>query len=68
MHLTVGVWLLFAALLFVIEPLTIRRTVRQRFTTAPEATLARMLWMHRFMLAFSLLAILAAIGGGHGLF
>lgn len=68
MHLMVGVWLLFAALLFVIEPLIIRRTVHRRFTTAPEATLTRMLWMHRVMLALSLLAIFAAIGGSHGLF
>lgn len=68
MQLMVGVWLLFAALLFVIEPLIIRRTVHQRFTLAPQATLTRILWMHRVMLALSLLAIFAAIGGSHGLF
>jgi len=68
MQLMVGVWLAFAALLFVVEPLFIRRTIQQRFTTAPQATLARMLWMHRVMLALSLLAIFAVIGGSHGLF
>ena len=30
MHLMVGVWLLFALLLFVFEPLTMRRAVRER--------------------------------------
>jgi hypothetical protein len=52
----------------VIEPLIIRRTVHARATAAPQATLTRMLWMHRVMLALSLLAIFAAIGGSHGLF
>jgi uncharacterized membrane protein len=68
MYLMVGVWLLFAALLVVIEPLIVRRAVHRRAATAPEATLARMLWMHRIMLTLSLLAIFAAVAGAHGLF
>jgi uncharacterized membrane protein len=68
MHLMVCVWLLFAALLFVIEPLIIRRTVHKPATASPQPTLIRMLWMHRLMLALSLLAIFAAIGGSRGLF
>jgi uncharacterized membrane protein len=69
MHLMVCVWLIFAALLFVIEPLISRRTVHKRaITAAPQATLTRVLWMHRVMLALSLLAIFAAISGSRGLF
>ncbi len=68
MHLMVVVWLLFAALLFVIEPLIIRRAVHRRLDAAPEAVLTRMLWLHRVMLALSLLAVLAAVGGSYGLF
>jgi uncharacterized membrane protein len=68
MHLMVGVWLLFAALLFVIEPLVVRRSIQKRFAEAPQATLARMLWMHRILLALSLVAIFAAVGGSQGLF
>jgi uncharacterized membrane protein len=68
MHLMVVVWLLFAALLFVIEPLIIRSTVHRSDAVAPAAVLTRMLWMHRAMLALSLLAIFAAVAGGHGLF
>jgi uncharacterized membrane protein len=68
MHLMVGVWLLFAALLFVVEPLFIGRRIRQRFSTSPQATLTRMLWMHRVLLALSMTTIFAAVGGSHGLF
>jgi uncharacterized membrane protein len=68
MHLMVGVWLLFAALLFVIEPLIIRLTVHERGTASPQTTLIRMLWMHRLMLALSILAIFAAISGSRDLF
>jgi uncharacterized membrane protein len=68
MHLMAGVWLLFAALLFVIEPFIVRHSVHRRATSAPEATLARMIWLHRVMLALSLLAVFAAVAGGQGLF
>ena len=68
MHLMAGVWLLFAALLFVIEPLIVRRAVHGRAAAAPEPPLTRMLWMHRVMLTLSLLAIFAAVAGAHGLF
>jgi uncharacterized membrane protein len=68
MQLMVAVWLLFAALLLAIEPLVIRRTVRRRTAAAPAAFLTRMLWLHRAMLALSLIAVLAAAAGSHGLF
>ena len=68
MHLMIGVWLLFAVLLFVVEPLFIGRRIGQRFATSPQATLTRMLWMHRVLLALSMVTIFAAVGGSHGLF
>ena len=68
MHLMVGVWLLFAAMLFVVEPLVIRGGVHRRFKATPQVSLIRMLWLHRALLALSLLAIFAAVGGSHGLF
>jgi uncharacterized membrane protein len=68
MHLMVGVWLLFAALLFIVEPLVVHRVVRKAAMVAPRPTLARMLRLHRVMLALSLLAVFAAVGGSHGLF
>jgi len=68
MHLMVGVWLIFAAMLYVIEPLVGQHTFRSRASSAPETMLSAMLWMHRALLALSLLAIFAAIGGSYGLF
>ena len=68
MHLMVVVWILFAALLFVLEPLIVHRVIDRRASSSPEATLTLMLRFHRVMLALALLAILAAVGGAHGLF
>ena len=68
MHLMIGVWLLFAVLLLVVEPLSTRHAVRGRLEASPQATLTRILWMHRLLLALSLTAIFAAVGGAHGLF
>ncbi|MBO0735380.1 MAG: hypothetical protein J2P48_02250 [Alphaproteobacteria bacterium] len=68
MHLMVGVWLLFAALLFVFEPLVICCVLEKRARAASPAVLIRMLWMHRAILASSLAVIFAAVGGSHGLF
>jgi uncharacterized membrane protein len=62
MHLMVVVWLIFAVLLFIIEPLTIRPQATSR------ASLARIVWLHRLLLTLSLIAIFAAVGGSHGLF
>jgi uncharacterized membrane protein len=68
MHLMVGIWLLFALLLFIIEPLSLRYAVRERHQAPSRAILTRILWTHRLLLALSLIAIFAAVGGSHGLF
>jgi uncharacterized membrane protein len=68
MHLMVGVWLLFAALLFFIEPFLFRHVVHRRVGSTPERTLELLLNLHRGLLALSLLAIVAAVAGSHGLF
>ena len=68
MHLMVAVWLLFAVLLYVLEPLVVHRVIDRRASAAPGATLTLMLRFHAVMLALALLAIFAAVGGAHGLF
>jgi uncharacterized membrane protein len=68
MHLMVGLWLLFAVLLFVVEPLSIGHAGRGRLQSPPQAPLTRILWLHRLLLALSLTATFAAVGGSHGLF
>jgi uncharacterized membrane protein len=68
MDLMVAVWLLFALMLFAIEPFVFRHVVHKRAKQAPEATLALMLWLHRALLTLSLIAIFAAVGGSQGFF
>lgn len=68
MHLMVAVWLIFAALLFILEPFVIHRIIERRAATSSGATPTLMLWLHRVMLTLSVVAILAAAGGAHGLF
>lgn len=66
MHAMVAVWLVFAAMLFVIEPLFLHR--RMAISPTPAVDFARMERMHRVLLAVSLIALVGAIGGSHGLF
>ena len=68
MHLMVAVWALYALMLFVLEPLVLRRVLHRRAMAAPEATLSLMLWFHRVVLVLALAAIFAAVSGAHGLF
>ena len=66
MHAMVAVWLVFAAMLFVIEPLFLHR--RMAATASPAEDFARMERMHRVLLAASLVAVIGAVGGSHGMF
>lgn len=68
MDVMVGVWVVFAALLFVIEPLAGPRIRRRQEEMPPRKRLAGMMWMHGVLLTLSLAAIFAAVGGAHGLF
>jgi len=68
MHLMVFVWALFALLLFVLEPLVLRRKFHQQTAFASRPGPAAMLRLHRVMLGLALAAIAAAVGGREGLF
>lgn len=61
-----GVWLVFALMLFVIEPLFLHR--RMRASCDPEADFRRLDRVHRLLLTASLVAVAGAVGGSHGLF
>ena len=63
----VAVWLIFTAMLFVIEPLTMHRRVLAQFERRPEATYRRIEWLHRILLLVSLVTLLGAVMGSHGL-
>jgi uncharacterized membrane protein len=66
MHAMVAVWLVFAAMLYVIEPLALHRRMARSAT--PERDFARLETLHRLLLAASLITIAGAVGGAHGLF
>ncbi|WP_199262607.1 hypothetical protein [Paracoccus binzhouensis] len=66
MHAMLAVWLVFAAMLFVIEPLFLHR----RMAASPQAgrDFDRLGRLHVLLLAGSLIAVIGAVGGAHGLF
>ncbi|HYZ24329.1 MAG TPA: hypothetical protein VE690_19430, partial [Rhodopila sp.] len=66
MHAMVLTWLIFSAMLFVIEPLFLGRFLTRRAAIAPEPTYRVLEWLHRILLALSLLTIAGAVAGSTG--
>lgn len=66
MHAMVAIWLIFAAMLFVVEPLFLHR--RMAHSPRPKADFTRMQRMHNILLALSVLTLIGATGGSHGFF
>lgn len=66
MHAMVIVWALFTAMLFVAEPLGLHRKNTDK--ADHKAGFARLEWLHRALLALSLVTIFGAVAGSHGLF
>jgi uncharacterized membrane protein len=66
MHAMTGVWLVFALLLFVAEPLVVHRQFRDWAVVRPTVAFA---WLHRahwLLLALSVATILGAVAGSQG--
>jgi uncharacterized membrane protein len=68
MHAMVAVWLLFTAMLFVVEPLFLHRWLVARARAKPEETFALVERLHQLLLTLSVITILGAVAGSHGLF
>jgi uncharacterized membrane protein len=69
MDAMVLLWLVFAAMLYVIEPLGLDRRLRKAIAGGTSSlAFDRMERFHRLMLALSLITVLGAVGGSHGLF
>ena len=66
MHAMVCLWLLFAVLLFVAEPLIIHRRFRHWATVQPETAFARLHRGHWVLLVLSLITVGAAVAGSQG--
>ena len=67
MDAMVAVWLLFTLMLFVAEPLILHRWLLARSRVKPEATFRLIEWLHRVLLFISLVTVLGAVAGSHGL-
>lgn len=65
MHAMVALWIVFAMMLFVIEPIFLHRRMMQSAT--PEADFARMESAHRILLILALISVIGAVSGSHGL-
>lgn len=66
MHAMACVWLLFAFMLFVAEPLVLHKRFKPWVTQAPEHAFA---WLHRVhwvLLGLSVITIFGAVAGSHG--
>lgn len=68
MDAMVGLWLVFAAILFVGEPLILHRRMQRRALTAPDSTFAALHWLHWVLLGLSVVTVLAAVAGSSGMF
>jgi hypothetical protein len=66
MHAMVLTWLVFTAMLFVIEPLFLERLMARRAATAPEQTFRLVEWLHWILLGLSLLTVAGAVAGSIG--
>jgi uncharacterized membrane protein len=66
MHAMVLTWLVFTAMLFVIEPLFLERLLARRAAIAPEQTYRLVEWLHRILLGLSLLTVAGAVAGSIG--
>jgi hypothetical protein len=66
MHAMVGLWLLFALLLFVVEPLVVQARLRAWATRQPEQAFAWLQRAHWLLLALGLVTIAGAVAGSHG--
>ncbi|WP_434784949.1 DUF4149 domain-containing protein [Qipengyuania zhejiangensis] len=65
MHAMLGLWLVFAAMLFIAEPLVLHRRMAE--SPSPERDFNLMVWVHRVLSVIALVTVLGAMAGAHGL-
>lgn len=66
MHAMVGIWLLFAIGLFVVEPFIVHRRLERLAAANPARFFPRLQLVHWVLLALSLITIFGAVAGSHG--
>ena len=68
MHLMTLIWFIFTLILFVLEPLFLHQWFHEQAEKDSAKTFSLVHTMHKILLALSLLAVLGAVAGAHGLF
>jgi uncharacterized membrane protein len=63
----VGLWSLFAIILFLIEPFILHRYLHRLASSAPDRFFGRLQRAHWILLTLGLITILGAVAGSHGL-
>jgi uncharacterized membrane protein len=66
MHAMVCLWLVFAVLLYIVEPLALHRHMQR--SLSPARDFARLCGAHVALIAAALVTAIGAVGGSHGLF
>lgn len=66
MHAMVCVWLLFATMLFIIEPFVLHRHFREWAATQPKAAFSLLHRAHWVLLLLSLVTVFGAVAGSNG--
>lgn len=68
LHAMTLVWIIFTLILYVLEPLILHRLFKKYAMENPEKTFNIMHRLHWILLSISLLTIIGAVAGCHGLF
>jgi hypothetical protein len=66
MHAMVLIWLIFAIMLFVLEPFIFHRRFDERASDGAVATFSTIQRFHMVLLALSLVTIFGAVAGSNG--
>jgi uncharacterized membrane protein len=66
LHAMLLTWGVFTLMLFVIEPVFLEAHLARRARADPEATYRLIEWMHRLLLALSLVTVAGAVAGSQG--
>lgn len=62
------VWLIFTVMLFILEPLFLKKRLIEKAKVDPEGTFRRIKKLHYILLLISIVTIIGAAAGSHGWF
>ncbi len=68
LHAMIIVWLIFTIVLFVLEPLVLHKLFKKNAIKNPESTFKYLHRAHWILLILSLITIIGAVAGSHGMF